>query len=148
VIAFDASVLVYAYVEPDSGKHERARDVLDRGVRSGATILLLQTLAEFSHVAMQRYQAPPSGVAGIVTALRAATTTHGALEEDLAAALEVVRRHKLPFWDAMLWATADRVGVTHLFSEDLQDGRTLGHVRFVNPFAPKNEALIDQLLPR
>jgi predicted nucleic acid-binding protein len=69
-------------------------------------------------------------------------------ELDLTMALDAVRDHKLSFWDAMLWATAARAGVTHLFSEDFQDGRVLGPVRFVNPFAARNDALIDTLLPR
>jgi predicted nucleic acid-binding protein len=68
-------------------------------------------------------------------------------EEDLTAALDAVRKHGLPLWDAMLWATVQRVGVSHLFSEDFQDGRQLGGVRFVNPFNPANDALIDRILP-
>lgn len=38
------------------------------------------------------------------------------------------------FEDAVLWATARRVGCTTLLTEDLQDGRTLDGVTFRNPF--------------
>jgi predicted nucleic acid-binding protein len=31
-----------------------------------------------------------------------------------------------------------------LLSEDFQDGRTLGQVTFVDPFEPRNSALLDQ----
>jgi predicted nucleic acid-binding protein len=68
-------------------------------------------------------------------------------DEDLLAALAALKRSRLGFWDAMLWATAHRVGIRHLLTEDLQDGFTLDGVRFVNPFAPVNDQLIDQILP-
>jgi hypothetical protein len=34
-----------------------------------------------------------------------------------------------------------------LLSEDLQDGRRLDGVLFVNPFAPENQKLVDLALP-
>jgi predicted nucleic acid-binding protein len=47
----------------------------------------------------------------------------------------------------MLWATARRIGVRVLVSEDFQDGRILDGVRFVDPFAVRNANFIEQLLP-
>jgi predicted nucleic acid-binding protein len=58
-----------------------------------------------------------------------------------------VTKHHLAFWDAMLWASAQRAGMRHLLSEDFQDGFELERVVFVNPFAPSNDVLIDQILP-
>jgi predicted nucleic acid-binding protein len=68
-------------------------------------------------------------------------------ESDLATAVSAVQHHGLSFWDAMLWATASRAGCRMLFSEDLQDGRRLDGVLFVNPFAPGNRKLVDLALP-
>ena len=49
----------------------------------------------------------------------------------------------------MLWATACRIGVHHMLTEDLQDGFQLHRVKFfVNPFKGANDALIDAILPR
>jgi predicted nucleic acid-binding protein len=53
----------------------------------------------------------------------------------------------LPFWDAMLWASAQRAGVQYLFTEDLQDGFVLQNVHVINPFKLANEQLIDKILP-
>jgi len=41
----------------------------------------------------------------------------------------------LPFWDALLWATAKAAGVSVVLSEDFQDGRELEGVQFRNPFS-------------
>jgi predicted nucleic acid-binding protein len=49
----------------------------------------------------------------------------------------------LPFWDAMLWASAQRAGVRHMLSEDFQDGFELQGITFINPFNPENNPLID-----
>jgi hypothetical protein len=61
-------------------------------------------------------------------------------------ALEAVHAHRLPFWDAMLWASAQRAGVRHMLSEDFQDGFELQDVTFINPFNTENNQLIDKLL--
>ena len=68
-------------------------------------------------------------------------------ESDLAVAVRAVEHHGLSFWDAMLWATAQRAGCRMLFSEDLQDGHRLGDVLFVNPFDPANRKLVNLALP-
>jgi predicted nucleic acid-binding protein len=69
-------------------------------------------------------------------------------ESDLVAAMRAVEDHRLSFWDAMLWATAKRAGCRLLFSEDLQDGRRLDDVLFINPFDLANRKLVDLALPQ
>ena len=49
-------------------------------------------------------------------------------DSDLVLALEAVHAHRLPFWDAMLWASAQCAGVRHMLSEDFQDGFELQHI--------------------
>jgi predicted nucleic acid-binding protein len=43
-------------------------------------------------------------------------------------------RHRVSFWDALIWAAADAAGAPYVLSEDFQHGRTIGGVRFINPF--------------
>ena len=64
-------------------------------------------------------------------------------ENDLLLALEI----RLAFLDAMLWASAQRAGVRHIVIEDFQNGFVLRDITFINPFNPKNNPLIDKLLP-
>lgn len=146
-VSFDANVLVYASAPAPAGKAARAKDLLDRGALNGSAILLLQTLGEFSHVTLRKSGLPAPKVRAIGTAWRGAMPVHGAIEADLDDALEAVARHRLQFWDAMLWATARRVGVRYLLTEDFQDGRELSGVTFVNPFDPANDELVDRILP-
>ena len=57
-----------------------------------------------------------------IDAWRAMLPVRGAEDDDLSAALDAVKKHRLAFWDAMLWAAAQRAGIRHLLTEDLQDG--------------------------
>jgi predicted nucleic acid-binding protein len=147
MISFDTNVLVYATTSKSDVKSVRTRNLIGRAMRGGESILLLQTLAEFANVAIRKAGISVQDVSVIIDAWRAVLPIQAADDEDLTAALEAVRAHRLPFWDAMLWASAQRAGVECLLTEDLQDGFVLQRVRFVNPFKQANDRLIDELLP-
>ncbi len=148
MISFDTNVLVYATAAISDEKVTRARDLLARAMRGATSVLLLRTLAEFSNVAIRKARIPANNIRTIVEAWRAVLPIQAADESDLLMALEAVRAHHLAFWDAMLWACAQRAGVSHMLSEDFQDGFGLQDVTFVNPFNRENKQLIDKLLPQ
>jgi len=134
MVSFDTNVLVYATASLQDPKALRARDLIARAMRAGRTILLLQTLAEFANVAIRKAGIPIEDIIKTINAWRAVLPVQAADEEDLSAALEAVRAHRLPFWDALLWATAQEAGVTVLLTEDFEDLALIEGVRFVNPF--------------
>ncbi len=147
MISFDTNVLVYATTSISDVKVRRARDLLARAMRAASGVLLLQTLGEFSNVAIRKARIPVEDIRRTIDAWRAVIPVQAADDSDLSAALEAVRAHRLAFWDAMLWACAQRVGVRHLLTEDLQDGFVLQGVAFVNPFKRENDQLINKVLP-
>ena len=59
---------------------------------------------------------------------------YGQAAVESALALSAVGR--MSYWDALLVASADAVGVKTLFSEDMTDGLVHGGVEIVNPFGP------------
>ena len=147
MISFDTNILVYATASAPDAKALRARDLIGRAMRAGWAVLLLQTLAEVAKVATRKSGNPIEDIRRTIAAWRAVLPIQAAAADDLAAALEAFRAHRLPFWDAMLWASAQRAGVRCLLTEDLQDGFILQSVRFVNPFKRANDRLIDEVLP-
>jgi predicted nucleic acid-binding protein len=148
MISFDTNVLVYATAARADDRVSRAQDLLARAMRSTTSILLLQSLAEFSNVAIRKAHIPAHAVKTIIEAWLAVLPIQPADEADLLLALEAVHSHRLPFWDAMLWASAKRAGVRHILSEDFQDGFELQDVTFINPFNAENNQLIEKLLPQ
>jgi predicted nucleic acid-binding protein len=115
---------------------------------AGNSVLLLQSLTEFSNVAIRKTKIAVDAIQQIVQAWCAVLPIQTADESDLFTALEAVRVHRLAFWDAMLWASARRAGVRHLLTEDFQDGFVVGDLTFINPFIHDNDRLIEKLLPR
>jgi predicted nucleic acid-binding protein len=148
VISFDTNILVYATASVSDDKVSRARDLLARAMQAATGILLLQTLAEFSNVAIRKSGIPAKDIRATIEAWRTVLPIQPADESDLLLALEAVRAHRLAFWDALLWASAQRAGVRHILTEDFQDGFALQDVTFINPFKPENKPIIDELLPR
>lgn len=147
MVSFDTNVLVYATASIGDAKAIRARDLIARAMRTGSSVLLLQTLAEFASVAIRKARIPVEDIRKTIDAWRAVLLVQAADDGDLAAALETVRAHQLSFWDAMLSASAQRAGVRYLLTEDMQDGFVLHGVTFVNPFKRTNDQLIDEILP-
>jgi predicted nucleic acid-binding protein len=147
MVSFDTNVLVYATASISDVKVIRARVLIAHAMRAASGVLLLQTLAEFSNVAIRKARIPVDDIRRTIDAWRAVLPVQAADDGDLSAALEAVRAHRLAFWDAMLWASAQRAGVRHLLTEDLQDGFALQGVTFINPFKRENDQLIDEVLP-
>jgi predicted nucleic acid-binding protein len=48
-------------------------------------------------------------------------------------ALEIVMRHKVPFWDALILEAAERAGASILYSEHLATTQRYGAIQVVNP---------------
>ena len=147
MVTFDTNVLVYATASISDAKAPRARELIARAMRAERSVLLLQSLAEFANVAIRKAKIPVDDIRRTIDAWRAVLPVQAADDGDLGAALEAVRAHRLAFWDAMLWASAQRAGVQYLLTEDFQDGLVLRGVKFVNPFKRANDQLIDEFLP-
>ena len=148
IVTLDTNVLVYAVGPRTEPKCVRARDIMARGMHLGIMVLLLQSLTEYSYVAMRKGRVAASEVQGTIEVWRQVLPVEPILYEDLQEALRSVARHRLAFWDALMLGCARRIGAQYLLTEDFQDGRTLEGVRFVNPFAARNDALIERILPR
>ena len=148
IVTLDTNVLVYAVGPRDHPKCIRARSIVDRGIVLGEMFLLLQSLAEYSYVAIRKAGIPAGDVRRTIEDWQRVLPVEPMRYEDLPEALHAVARHRLAFWDAILWATARRIGARYFLTEDFQDGRNLEGVRFVNPFLAGNDTLIDSILPR
>lgn len=133
-VTLDSNVLVYAVDRQGGRKHKIARDLVARAALSDC-VLTLQALCEFFVVATRKAKAAPEEAAVFVDDF---TEVFPIVAADVAALSEAMwasREHGMAFWDALLWATAMKAGCGLLVTEDLQHGRRLAGVRFLNPFA-------------
>lgn len=135
--SLDANMLVYAVDNAVQEKHSRAVQLLT-DLAEHSSVLTLQALGEFYHVVTRKKLLSTEIASEIIEEWTTLFPVVSAQPPMLARAIHATRKHQIPFWDAMLWATAREAGVTVLFSEDFQHGQTMGGVRFCNPFLEKN----------
>lgn len=146
MISFDTNILVYAATESTDERHMRAVTLTAQAVRSRRCVQTLQSLAEFYNATTRRAGIRHDSAAAIVAGWQRFVPVEAATIADLEHAMRAVRDYQLSFWDALLWATVRRIGVSVLVSDDFQDGRVIEGVRIANPFAPANTAVIEAAL--
>jgi predicted nucleic acid-binding protein len=143
----DTNILVYASSarQADDSRYRAAYDLVQIA-RSRDCIITLQSLGELFNTLTRKFGRSPAEAAGRVQNWRSTFPVAAADETSLVEAMDAVLGHQLSFWDAMIWATAKRAGCRLLLSEDGADGRTLGDVTWINPFASPRSPLLVQAL--
>lgn len=132
--SLDTNILVYA-VDRDAGdRHRQSKGLVGRAARRDC-VLTRQALAEFFHATTRKNLLEPSHAGAFVRDWLDVFRVASSDEASLADAMDAVEEHRLSFWDAMLWATARQSGCAAILSEDMQHGRRLSGVEFINPFA-------------
>lgn len=143
--SLDTNILVYA-VDRDAGeRHRRSRELVGRAALSDC-VLTMQSLAEFFHATTRKNLLEPEPAGAFVRIWLEVFPVTSADESGLVDAMDAVGEHRLSFWDARLWAAARQAGCSAILSEDMQHGRRLGGVEFVNPFAADAAARLGALL--
>lgn len=134
----DTNIIIYAYDLDDPAKHAAAVELLERLSEQGRLVFSTQVFNEFCSVMMRPSRSgrlAPDQLALILHELEAIGEVLPITPALTFRALDAMPRHSLSFWDALIWAAAVENGVPMLYTEDFQDGRDIGGVHFVNPFA-------------
>ena len=124
----DTNVIVYL-LSADASKADRAAELLERG-----GLVSVQVLNEFTAVAMRKLRMKIAEIRGVLTTVRALCKV---IPLDLAThdrALELVERHRLSIFDALIVSAAIGADCTTLWSEDLHHGHRIERLTIRNPF--------------
>ncbi len=142
---FDTNILYYS-LDSDAGNKYRTAQHLVGEADYNHAVILLQTLGELSHSVRRKAPSRTAHADRLIDVLIETYPVVSSSSEDLQSALSANARHGLPFWDAMVWATARRGGCNVIFTEDFQDGRTLNGITFRNPFEMSSDELAELLV--
>jgi predicted nucleic acid-binding protein len=137
----DTNVLLYTVDAANPGKQDAALRWRDALWSSRAGRLSWQVLNEFYANATTKLVMPPA-IARTMVESYAAWPVIGFSLELLRRAWHWVDHAHLPYWDALILASAERAGCQWLLTEDFQDGRKYGSVRVVNPFRTEPNGLL------
>ncbi len=140
----DTNVLVYRFDWRFPDKQRIANDLLRSGIADASVFLPHQAIVEFVAVATQPLgETPP--LLDAVDARREAEELLSQFDvlfpdhELVRIALRGAAAYQLSWFDAQMWAYAERFGLSELVSEDFQHGRLYGTVEIVNPFSAAPE---------
>ncbi len=131
----DTNVLVYAHDRDSGRKHRQATKLLEELWRDRSGVLSTQVLQEFYVSISRRVERPLSRTKA--SRLLNVYLSWAVIVNDgtsILEALDLERRYRLSFWDALIVQAANRAAASALYSEDLSHGQLYGAVPVINPF--------------
>jgi predicted nucleic acid-binding protein len=139
VALIDTNILVYRFDPRFPHKQARATELLRTGIADDSIRVPHQALIEFMAAATKPQAHGPS----LLSREDARRETEEMLvqfevlypdEELVRVAIRGAATYNLSWFDAHLWAYAERFGLDTLWSEDFENGRLYGRVRTRDPF--------------
>jgi len=134
----DTNVLVHAYISLEPRRHVSAREVILPLWEQGGGLTTVQNLCEFFFVATRRVKRPmaPDQAGSIVKEFlrspkwRVLDRGEGTIVQ----AIELVKQHRIPFWDALIAACMLEHGVRIIITENERDFKRIPGITVINPF--------------
>jgi len=133
----DTNIFVYSFDASSKKKAAQSLKLIGSAIETRAGIVSYQVVQEFFNVALRRFAKPMSSADAeqyLTTTFRPLLAVHSspALYGE---ALRIGARFRLPWYDALIVASAIEGQCDVLYSEDFQDGQQFGNVVISNPFA-------------
>lgn len=136
----DTNVLVYRFDPRFPDKQSRATALLRNGIAEQSIFVPHQALLEFVAAATKPLTRGGTSLLAPDDARREVEEMLSQLdvlypdEEVVRTAIRGAATYRLSWFDAQIWAYAERFDLQTLWSEDFEDGRIYGRVRARNPF--------------
>ena len=131
----DTNILVYAHDRSAGIKKERALGLVEEIWENNLGCLSIQVMQEFYVVTTKKIIKPLAKDTAL-RILRDLTQwrLHAPIAEDVLGAISLQQQHNMSFWDAMILWSAQQLGCSILWSEDLSESQDYGDLRVLNPF--------------
>jgi len=145
MISLDSNILAYAADNLAGPRHLQAEELLRSAHQAGAA-LTEQSIFELLNVSTIKAKRSTLDTVAIIREL---TANFRVLYPPLTIVEDVLRllqSHKLNVWDARMLVVCAANGCDYLLSEDMQDGAQYGGVTVIDPFKPRNAAIIEQVM--
>lgn len=127
----DTNILIYRYSKQDAEKRATAA----RLIASQQGVVTVQVLNEFCNVVRRKFPEQFRVISSVLDELCAVLTVEPLTIDDTRTALWICQQHRFQFFDALILASALRLGCQAVVSEDMQHGFVLDNrLAVVNPF--------------
>jgi len=125
---FDTNILVYAL------STERAKAVRSDELMAAGGVISVHVLNEFALVARRKYKLEWTLVAARLADLQDIFSVTPLTLETHRLGVELAGRYGFGVYDSMIVAAAQLAGCAVLYSEDMQDGLSIGGLTTCNPY--------------
>lgn len=134
----DTVVLVHAYTVSNDAKHRVALSLIERVWGGEEASTTLQNLCEFFSVVTRKVEKPiPASDAEIIIKGILTATKWRVLDrspETVFKAIELVKLHRAPFWDALIAACMIENQIFVIVTENERDFKRIPGITVTNPF--------------
>lgn len=133
----DSNVFVYLFDETAPRKRAKAEDLIGQALLAGSGAVSWQVVQETLNVLTRKLARPLAPddarrfMNGVLAPLWRVMPSAAIFER----AIDLQARTQYSFYDALIVASALAQGCDRLYSEDMQDGRSIDGLIIVNPFA-------------
>jgi len=125
----DSNICIYAF-DIDSKKKEKALDLI---VSEQATVST-QVLMETANVAGKKLKFNQEEIELSVNYITTFCSLHCIELSTIQLAFQIKRRYQYTLYDSLIVASALEANCKVLYTEDMQHGHFIDHMRIVNPF--------------
>jgi len=137
-VLIDTTVLIRAYQQDEQDpRTAKAKDAVEALARRGDGFVTVQNLDEFAAVLLSR-SAPAVAPERLRAVLAGLEDVFGVLRpgaRTLDSALHGVEKHRLAFWDSMIWAVAREHGIEEVLTAEPPAHPVIEGVSYRNPLA-------------
>lgn len=134
----DTVILVHAYTVSDSEKHRAALALVEKVWGGEQATTTLQNLCEFFFVVTRKVEKPISASAAETIVKDILTANQWRVidrsPETVFKAIELVKLHRAPFWDALIAACMLENGIHTIVTENERDFKRIPGITAINPF--------------
>ena len=131
---FDTNILVYAATDQDPRKRDIARELINHAIEVNHDgCISTQVLQEFCNAMFRKSLRTREEIDGMLDYFRELVASDVTIDL-VRRAVAVKDEYGMRFYDALIVATAAKLGCLEIVSEDLNPGQTYCGMAVVNPF--------------
>ena len=134
---FDTNILVYAATAQDPRKSGIACELIRHALEVNHDgVISVQVMTEFVNVMQSRFKVTAAEINEWVSQFYPLLATEVTMDA-VRNALYIKEEYDIQYYDALIVATAEKLGCTEIVSEDLNDGQVYHGMTAINPFKAK-----------
>ena len=131
---FDTNILVYAATNQERQKGDIARELIQHALEVNHDgVISVQVMTEFANVMKTRFNTAPTKIDEWISQFYPLLATEVTMDV-VRNALYVKDEYGIQFYDALIVATAEKLGCHEIVTEDLNPDQTYRGMAVVNPF--------------